>query len=102
VDLLREAGATEVHVRISSPPVKNPCFYGIDTPTKAQLVASSHTIEQIRTLIGADSLTFLSAQGMMKAIGRPTGNCLACFTGEYPTAVEEEVILGGEEDEPSL
>jgi amidophosphoribosyltransferase len=102
VDLLREAGATEVHVRISSPPVKNPCFYGIDTPSKAQLVASHHTIEQIRAMIGADSLTFISAQGMVEAIGHPTGHCLACFTGEYPTAVEEEAVVGGKEDEPSL
>jgi amidophosphoribosyltransferase len=90
VNLLREAGATEVHVRISSPPVKNPCFYGIDTANRDQLVASSHTVDEICELINADSLAFLSAEGMIEAIGRPSkeknrGHCLACFTGEYPT-----------------
>jgi amidophosphoribosyltransferase len=100
VNLLREAGATEVHVRISSPPVKNPCFYGIDTPTREQLVASSKTVEEIRREIGADSLAFISPEGMLEAIGRPTGemnrgHCLACFTGQYPTAIEEEMVLEG-------
>jgi amidophosphoribosyltransferase len=90
VNLLREAGATEVHVRISSPPVKNPCFYGIDTANREQLVASSHTVDEICELINADSLAFLSPEGMIEAIGRPSkeknrGHCLACFTGEYPT-----------------
>jgi amidophosphoribosyltransferase len=94
VNLLREAGATEVHVRISSPPVKNPCFYGIDTANREQLVASNHTVEEICEMIGADSLYFLSAEGMIDAIGRPSneknrGHCLACFTGQYPTKIEE-------------
>ncbi|WP_124726506.1 amidophosphoribosyltransferase [Staphylospora marina] len=95
VNLLREAGATEVHVRITSPPVKNPCFYGIDTPDREELVASSKTVEEIRKEIGADSLAFISTEGMLEAIGRPSAgearwNCLACFTGEYPTAIEQE------------
>lgn len=90
VNLLREAGAVEVHVRISSPPVKNPCFYGIDTANREQLVASNHSVDEICELINADSLAFLSAEGMIEAIGRPSkeknrGHCLACFTGEYPT-----------------
>jgi amidophosphoribosyltransferase len=94
VNLLREAGATEVHVRISSPPVKNPCFYGIDTADRDQLIASNHTIDEIRQEINADSLVFLSAKGMIDAIGRPSneknrGHCLACFTGEYPTKLHE-------------
>lgn len=94
VNLLREAGATEVHVRISSPPVKNPCFYGIDTADRDQLIASNHTVEEIREAINADSLAFLSAEGMIEAIGRPSneknrGHCLACFTGEYPTKIHE-------------
>lgn len=92
VNLLREAGATEVHVRISSPPVKNPCFYGIDTANREQLIASNHNIDEICELINADSLAFLSPEGMVESIGRPSkeknrGHCLACFTGEYPTKI---------------
>jgi amidophosphoribosyltransferase len=94
VSMLREAGATEVHVRISSPPVKHPCFYGIDTPDQDQLVAANKTVEEIRQEIGADSLAFISLKGMLDAIGQPyggenRGHCLACFTGKYPTAIEE-------------
>src|SRR4051794_2964320 len=89
VNLLKEAGATEVHVVISSPPIKNPCFYGIDTSTKEELIASDKNIEQIRELIGADSLTFISVEGMMKALGQEgtNGYCLGCFTGNYPTEI---------------
>lgn len=90
VTMLKDAGATEVHVVISSPPIKNPCFYGIDTSTKEELIASSNSVEEIRKLIGADSLTFITVEGMLDAIGRTDkdknrGQCLACFTGEYPT-----------------
>jgi amidophosphoribosyltransferase len=90
VTMLKDAGATEVHVVISSPPIKNPCFYGIDTSTKEELIASSNSVEEIRDIIGADSLTFLSAEGMLEAVGsvnkdKNRGQCLACFTGEYPT-----------------
>jgi amidophosphoribosyltransferase len=88
VQLLREAGATEVHVRISSPPIKFPCYYGIDTAARKELVASTHTIEQIRQLIGADSLAFLSEPGVRRAIGGPV--CLACFNGQYPAGQPEE------------
>ncbi|URT71252.1 amidophosphoribosyltransferase [Cytobacillus firmus] len=87
VTMLKEAGATEVHVLISSPPIKNPCFYGIDTSTKEELIAGNHSIEEIREIIGADTLTFLSTEGMVKAIGRKDGQCLACFTGQYPTEI---------------
>ncbi|EWG08570.1 amidophosphoribosyltransferase [Cytobacillus firmus] len=87
VTMLKEAGATEVHVLISSPPIKNPCFYGIDTSTKEELIAGNHSVEEIREIIGADTLTFLSAEGMVKAIGRKDGQCLACFTGQYPTEI---------------
>jgi len=94
VRMLKEAGATEVHVLISSPPIKNPCFYGIDTSTREELIASQLSIEEIREMIEADSLTFLSAEGMVEAIGRPDegetgGQCLACFTGQYPTEIYE-------------
>ncbi|WP_110926347.1 amidophosphoribosyltransferase [Bacillus massiliglaciei] len=97
VRMLKEAGALEVHVLISSPPIKNPCFYGIDTSKKEELIASSKSVEEIREIIGADSLTFLSAEGMVEAIGRPfpgetRGSCLACFTGNYPTEIYEEAL----------
>ncbi|KAB2489387.1 amidophosphoribosyltransferase [Priestia endophytica] len=90
VNMLREAGATEVHVRISAPPIKNPCFYGIDTSTTEELMASKHSIEEMREIIGADSLYFISEEGLVNAIGRPFengGQCMACFTGKYPTEI---------------
>ncbi|MGE6489113.1 amidophosphoribosyltransferase [Paenisporosarcina sp. NPDC076898] len=98
VTMLKEAGATEVHVVISSPPIKNPCFYGIDTSSSEELIASNNSIEEIRELIGADSLTFLSVEGMVRAIGRTdegpeAGHCLACFTGNYPTEIYGDTIL---------
>ncbi|MGN1387228.1 MAG: amidophosphoribosyltransferase [Bacillus sp. (in: firmicutes)] len=94
VRMLKEAGATEVHVVISSPPIKNPCFYGIDTSTREELIAAQLSVEEIREMIEADSLTFLSVEGMVEAIGRPDagetgGQCLACFTGKYPTEIYE-------------
>ncbi|MFP3392495.1 amidophosphoribosyltransferase [Brevibacillus sp. SIMBA_040] len=98
VRMLREAGAKEVHVRISSPPVMNSCFYGIDTSTRDELIAATKSIEEIRQIIEADSLSFLSVEGMIEAIGRQDsapnkGHCLACFTGEYPTEIEFEEAL---------
>ncbi|MBM7654220.1 amidophosphoribosyltransferase [Neobacillus cucumis] len=94
VNLLKEAGAKEVHVVISSPPIKNPCFYGIDTSTKEELIASDKSVEQIRELIGADSLTFISIDGMMKALGQEgtSGYCLGCFTGNYPTEIYPDTL----------
>lgn len=98
VKMLRDAGALEVHVCISSPPIKNPCFYGIDTSTHEELIASSHSVEEMRELIGADTLTFLSPEGLVKAIGRPyegesRGQCMACFTGKYPTEIFPDTVL---------
>jgi len=90
VQLLRDAGATEVHVRISSPPIKFPCYYGIDTAARKELVAATHLVEQICALIGADSLAFLSEPGVMEAIGRPV--CLACFNGRYPAGQPAEEV----------
>ncbi|MEO2077243.1 MAG: amidophosphoribosyltransferase [Bacillus sp. (in: firmicutes)] len=94
VSLLKEAGATEVHVVISSPPIKNPCFYGIDTSTKEELIASDKSVEEIRELIGADSLTFLTVEGMMHALGQEgtNGYCLGCFTGNYPTEIYPDTL----------
>ncbi|MEL3973894.1 amidophosphoribosyltransferase [Rossellomorea oryzaecorticis] len=97
VSMLKEAGAREVHVCISSPPIKNPCFYGIDTSTHEELIASSNSVEEMREIIGADSLTFLSTEGVLKAIGRDDssenrGQCLACFTGKYPTEIYPDTL----------
>ncbi|MEH7251685.1 amidophosphoribosyltransferase [Neobacillus niacini] len=95
VKLLKEAGATEVHVVISSPPIKNPCFYGIDTSSKEELIASDKSVEEIRELIGADSLTFLSTEGMVGAIVKTEGTegfCLGCFTGKYPTEIYPDTL----------
>ncbi len=95
VRMLREAGAAEVHVRISSPPVKWPCFYGIDFATRAELIANGLDIEEIRASIGADSLGYISMEGMIAATGQPAGElCGACFTGEYPIALPEDSQLG--------
>lgn len=97
VKMLRNAGAKEVHMRISSPPIVSPCFYGIDTPTKKELIASNHSIEEIRKYITADSLAYLSLEGMLKsAPGVPGQYCNACFTEKYPIAFTraEELQLG--------
>jgi amidophosphoribosyltransferase len=83
--MLREAGAAEIHVRISSPPITWPCFYGIDFATRAELIASGLAAEDVRASIGADSLGYLSKDGMIAASGQPEKTlCTACFTGEYP------------------
>ena len=85
VKTLRLAGANEIHMRVSCPPLKFPCFYGIDFPTKKELVASKHDIAWIRDFIGADSLEYLSLEGMLKSMPLPQENfCTACFTGKYP------------------
>lgn len=100
VQLLREAGASEVHMRISSPPLKYPCFYGIDISTTKELIAAKKSVEEIRDYIGADSLEFLSLEGLVDSIGlhadAPYGGlCVAYFNGDYPTALgdyEEEFL----------
>ena len=92
VTMLKEAGATEVHMRVSSPPYKYPCFFGIDTSTRKQLVAFESSVEEIRKLIGADSLNYLSLEGLLKTpIGSKIGFCTACFNGNYPMEVPYEV-----------
>jgi amidophosphoribosyltransferase len=95
VALLRDAGALEVHMRITSPPVKWPCFYGIDTDTQEQLIASSKSVEEIREHIGADSLAYLSIDDMVEATGGDsTRYCLACFNGDYPIEIPGSVRAG--------
>jgi amidophosphoribosyltransferase len=87
--MIRSAGAREVHMRISSPPIQWPCYYGIDTPKRKELIASSHQVEEIRRYLGADSLGYLSLEGMLKATGsEPSQFCHACFTGDYRVGFE--------------
>ena len=89
--LLYEAGAKEVHFRISSPPIISPCFYGIDMPTRAELIGSHKTVEEIRAFLGVDSLGYLSIEGMLSMHSLPkTSFCTACFSGHYPTSVEQQ------------
>lgn len=89
IRLIRAAGAKEVHFRIASPPTTGPCYYGVDTPGKSQLIAAQNSIEQIREFIDADSLAYLSVEGMMKAVkGNEKEFCAACFDGNYPTPIE--------------
>ena len=89
VKMLRGAGAREVHLRISAPPTTHPCFYGIDTPTRSELVAASHTLDEINRYVTSDTLAYLSHEGMMTAVDSPGGEgfCSACFTGNYPVAL---------------
>jgi amidophosphoribosyltransferase len=85
VKMVRNAGASEVHVRISSPPTSYPCYYGIDTPTRKELISSSHTMDEINRYITADSLGYLSKEGLIQAVGGSSGSyCRACFSGGYP------------------
>ncbi|WP_025270433.1 amidophosphoribosyltransferase [Hippea sp. KM1] len=87
VKMIRSAGASEVHLRIASPPVISPCFYGIDTPTKKELIASSHTVDEIRKYSTADSVAYLSLEGLKSIVGGE-GYCFACFNGNYPIEFE--------------
>jgi amidophosphoribosyltransferase len=90
VRLLFRAGAKEVHFRLSSPPFRNPCYFGIDTPRRSELIASRLDVEQIREFIGATSLGYLTTEDLKAAVSAPNAYCLACFTGTYPTNVPEE------------
>ena len=104
VQMMREAGATEVHMRIASPPTMNSCYYGVDTPERDKLLASNMNIEEMREFIHADSLAFLTIDGLYRALGengrdpeRPS-HCDACFTGDYPTSLtdQDEVMSAGQ------
>jgi amidophosphoribosyltransferase len=92
VSMVRSAGAHEVHMRISSPPTMSPCYYGIDTPTRKELIASSHSEEEIRRYIRADSLGYLSMAGLLKAVGKDVDFCHACFSMQYPVAFPMEDV----------
>ena len=84
ITMLREAGVDEIHLRIGSPPITHSCYYGIDTPTRGELIASSHTVEQIREYLGVESLHYLSTEGLLTCVEDPDNYCVACFTGHYP------------------
>ncbi len=91
VAALREAGATEVHLRITCPPLKWPCFYGIDMPTRQELIGADLTVEEIRAYVGAESLGYLSLEGMVEAAGDEKDRfCRACFDGEYPIPIPSQ------------
>lgn len=92
VKMVRDAGAIEVHLRISSPPTSNPCFYGIDTPTRKELIASSHTVEEINRYVTSDTLGYISIEGMKKAAQEEVSCCDACFSGDYPIDFNTEAL----------
>jgi len=97
VKMVRDAGAREVHLRISCPPTRWPCHYGIDMPTREELIASTHSVEEIAGLVGADSLAYLSLEGMLESVsGPPESYCTACWTGDYRIDVSAQDRLQAE------
>ncbi|PAT01757.1 amidophosphoribosyltransferase [Candidatus Izimaplasma bacterium ZiA1] len=90
IKMLKDAGALEVHMRIASPPITHPCFYGVDTSTYEELISSRHTVDEVREIIGADSLAFISKEGILKAVNRDK-MCLSCFSGKYPTYIYQNL-----------
>ena len=107
--MMRDAGAREVHMRIASPPTRHSCFYGVDTPERAKLLAAQMSVEQMRDYINADSLAFVSIEGLYRALGEERDaaapqRCDACFTGDYPTSLTDrrgegrrsQPVAGGE------
>ena len=92
IDMLRKAGAKEIHMRVCAPPIKWPCHFGVDMATRKELVAANHSEESIRELIGADSLGYLSLEGLLEVNADKTkGFCHACFSGEYPIPIQLEL-----------
>jgi amidophosphoribosyltransferase len=91
VAMLHKAGAKEVHLRIASPPVKFPCFYGIDMPSRSELVASSASVEEIRHYLGVDSLEYLTLEDLRTVVADPDNFCKACFSGEYPVPLSTDL-----------
>ena len=94
VSLLRDAGASEVHVRITCPPITHACHFGVDMGHDNDLISSRLALEELRAEIGCDSLAFLSLEGMMKAVGKEDGYCNACFTGDYPITITKRLSKG--------
>jgi amidophosphoribosyltransferase len=92
---LRRAGAREIHLRVASPPIRHPCYYGIDFPSRTELVANGRTVEEIRAFLGVDSLAYLSLEGMLAATkSAPRDFCHACFSGEYPIPIDPDFHKG--------
>ncbi|HAE54964.1 MAG TPA: amidophosphoribosyltransferase, partial [Acidimicrobiaceae bacterium] len=104
VEMLRAAGAAEVHLRISSPPYRWPCFYGMDTGTQAELMAANLTMEEIRDYLGVNSIAYLELDRLVSATGAPgAGFCTACLDGQYPVEIPDGIgreVLGKRKDEP--
>jgi amidophosphoribosyltransferase len=93
VKMVRAAGAKEVHVRISCPPTISPCYYGVDTPEREELIAATHTLEQITTFLDADSVAYLSLDGLLSAVGKERGSyCSSCYTGRYPVEAPRDEV----------
>jgi amidophosphoribosyltransferase len=92
VQMIRAVGAREVHLRLGSPPITGPCHYGIDTPSREELIAATHSVEEIRQFLGVDTLGYLSLNGMLHAAGNDTGFCHACFSGNYPTPTPDDPV----------
>ncbi len=101
IQYLRNAGAEEVHLRISCPPHRHPCYFGIDFPTRAELLAANHTLEEIREQLNLDSLGFLSQEALLKSVSRPDDYCTACFDGNYPIPVPSELDKFAHERTPA-
>ncbi len=98
---LRKAGAREIHLRVASPPIRHPCYFGIDFPSPSELIAKERSVEQIQNYLGVDSLAYLSLEGMLRSAKRPAGNyCTACFSGQYPMVVDRPVEKLGLERVP--
>jgi amidophosphoribosyltransferase len=98
VAMLRSAGAAEVHLRITAPPITNPCYYGIDMPTRAELIGAGMTIPEICEFVGADSLAYLSLDALVSTTKRPKASlCRACFDGEYPVPISAEQLDAGKD-----
>jgi amidophosphoribosyltransferase len=103
VRMVREAGAKEIHVRISCPPTISPCYYGVDTPNKSELIAANMSVEEIRRFIEADSLGYLSLEGMIAATGMDVdSSCVACWNEKYPTRITREAETMWERDHESV
>jgi amidophosphoribosyltransferase len=102
VRMVREAGAREVHFRVASPPITGPCYYGIDTPTREELIGANNTVDEIRRFLDVDSLGYLSLEGMIGASSGDTSRfCHACWSGQYPTEIPAEATTSGFVAEPA-
>jgi amidophosphoribosyltransferase len=91
IGALRGAGAKEIHLRVASPPIRHPCYFGIDFPSREELIANTRSVDEIRDYLGVDSLHYLSMEGMLSCVRSPRSHCTACFSGHYPMPVDRPV-----------